>query len=256
MQNDLMLDAFANQGAGLRSITSQIAPRVIAMACHGSQQDELPLLWSLCSTLVDIGYPVAVLDATTRESGDNPGLEQLLNDTYWPGDLSSEALSWSVIPAALGLKQLTRPKLGARPPFEPLNGLFLSFGVVVIYAHADVLTLLLPNSGVEPLVTVSPAKMSPVTAYQALKQMLLNAKLRPTIASIVHAPVSKTVQINHSSVENLQKCAMTFLGYRLDSLVVRALPSQDAPSEDVHRLALRLLENAMPLHSNHFTGSY
>ena len=251
-----MREAFANQGAGLRGIATQTAPRVIAMACHGSQQDELPLLWSLCATLVDIGYPVAVLDATTQESTDNPGLEHLLDDTYWPGDLSSEALSWSVIPAARGLQRLASQKSNVTPPLNPLSGLFQSFGVIVVYAHADVLTLLLPNSGIEPLLTVSPAKMSPVTAYQALKQMLLNAKLRPTIASIVHAPFSKTAKMSPSPVENLQKCAMTFLGYRLDSLVVRALPLQDAPSEDMHRLALRLLENAMPLHSKHFAGSH
>lgn len=251
-----MLEMCVNQGAGLRGIAKQAAPRVIAMASHGDQQGELPLLWSLCSTLVDFGYPVAVLDATTVESVDNPGLEQLMDDAYWPGDLSSEALSWSVIPAALGLQRLGVRKSGSCLPLDPLSGLFQSFGVIVIYARADVLTLVLPDSGIEPLLTVSPAKMSPVTAYQALKQMLLNAKLRPTIASIVHEPFSNTSTASHSPVENLQKCAMTFLGYRLDSLVVRAAQPQDRPSDDMHRLALRLLENAMPLHSNHFVGGH
>jgi hypothetical protein len=128
--------------------------------------------------------------------------------------------------------------------------------VIVIYAGADVLTLVLPDSGIEPLLTVSPAKMSPVTAYQALKQMLLDAKLRPTMASIVTEPLSKGAVASYSPVENLQKCAMTFLGYRLDSLVVRAAQPQDRPSDDMHRLALRLLEKAMPLHSNHFVGGH
>jgi hypothetical protein len=251
-----MLEMCVNQGAGLRGIATQAAPRVIAMASHGDQQGELPLLWSLCSTLVDFGYPVAVLDATTVESVDNPGLAQLMDDAYWPGDLSSEALSWSVIPAALGLQRLGVRKPGHGLPLDPLSGLFQSFGVIVIYARADVLTLVLPDSGIEPLLTVSPAKMSPVTAYQALKQMLLNAKLRPTIASIVHETFSKTSTASNSPVENLQKCAMTFLGYRLDSLVVRAVQPQDRPSDDMHRLALRLLENAMPLHNNHFVGSH
>lgn len=249
-----MLEMCVNQGAGLRGIAKQAAPRVIAMASHGDQQGELPLLWSLCSTLVDFGYPVAVLDATTVESASNPGLEQLMDDAYWPGDLSSEALSWSVIPAALGLQRLGVRKSGSGLPLDQLSSLFQSFGVIVIYARADVLTLVLPDSGIEPLLTVSPAKMSPVTAYQALKQMLLNAKLRPTIAAIMHEPFPKTTTTSDSPVENLQKCAMTFLGYRLDSLVIRAVQSQDRPSDDMHRLALRLLENAMPLYSNHFVG--
>lgn len=246
-----MLETCINQGAGLRGIAKQTAPRVIAMASHGDQQGELPLLWSLCSTLVEFGYPVAVLDATTVESDDNPGLAQLMDDVYWPGDLTSEALSWSVVPAALGLQRLGARRSAGGLPLDPLSGLFQSFGVIVIYARADVLTLVLPDSGIEPLLTVSPAKMSPVTAYQALKQMLLDAKLRPTIASIVPEPLSKAGVTSYSPVENLQKCAMTFLGYRLDSLLIRTAQAQDRPSDDMHRLALRLLENAMPLHSHH-----
>lgn len=246
-----MLETCINQGAGLRGIAKQTAPRVIAMASHGDQQGELPLLWSLCSTLVEFGYPVAVLDATTVESDDNPGLAQLMDDVYWPGDLTSEALSWSVVPAALGLQRLGVRGSAGGLPLDPLSGLFQSFGVIVIYARADVLTLVLPDSGIEPLLTVSPAKMSPVTAYQALKQMLLDAKLRPTIASIVPEPLSKAGVTSYSPVENLQKCAMTFLGYRLDSLLIRTAQAQDRPSDDMHRLALRLLENAMPLHSHH-----
>jgi hypothetical protein len=250
-----MLEPGFNQGAGLRGLASQTVPRIIAMASHGDQQGEQPLLWSLCSTLVDIGYPVAVLDATTVETTDNPGLTHLLDDTYWPGDLSSDALSWSVIPAARGLERLGHPQAGGGAPLNPLGGLFQSFGVIVLYARADVLTLLLQGSGIEPLLTVSPAKMSPVTAYQALKEMLLKAKLRPTIAAVEQEHASSASK-KTSSVENLRKCAMTFLGYRLDSQVVRAEQSPDQPSEDMHRLALRLLENAMPLHNNRLAGAH
>lgn len=251
-----MLEMCVTQGAGLQSIALQAGPRVIAMASHGNQQGELPLLWSLCATLVGFGYPVAVLDATTVESPDNPGLEQLLDDAGWRGDETSEPLSWSVIPAALGLQRLCARKSGLGLALDPLSGLFQSFGVLVIYARADVLTRLLPGSGIEPLLTVSPVKMSCLTAYQALKQMLLTAKLRPTVANIVCEPFSNTTMTSHSPLKNLQDCAMTFLDYRLDSLAVRALPPQERQSDDMHRLASRLLENAMPLHRIHFVGSH
>lgn len=49
---------------------------------------------------------------------------------------------------------------------------------------------------------------------------------------------------------------MTFLDYRLDSMAVRVLAPQDGRSDDMRRLALRLLENAMPLHRNQFVGSH
>ncbi|MEO8118573.1 MAG: hypothetical protein ABI606_04525 [Rhodoferax sp.] len=245
-----------NQGAGLQSIALQAAPRVIAMASHGDRRGELPLLWNLCATLVGFGYPVAVLDATTVESSDNPGLVQLLDDACWQSDESNDPLPWSVIPAALGLQRLSTQRSGHGLPMAPLGGLFQNFGVLVIYAHADVLTLLLPSSGIEPLLTVSPVKMSSVTAYQALKKMLLNAKLRPTVATITSGVSSKTVMAGDSPIKKLQECAMTFLDYRLDALTVRAMPSQECPSEDMNRLALRLLENAMPLHRHQFVGSH
>jgi hypothetical protein len=251
-----MLEMCVNQGAGLQSIALQAAPRVIAMASHGNQQGELPLLWNLCSTLVGFGYPVAVLDATTVESADNPGLKQLLDDACWQGD-EHEPISWSVIPAALGLQRLCAQSSGLTLPMDPLGGLFQNFGVIVIYARADILTHLLTGSGIEPLITVSPVKMSSVTAYQTLKQLLLNAKLRPTVANITSdASSSKSPMADDSPVKNLQECAMTFLDYRLDSLAVRAMQAQEVRSDDMSRLALRLLENAMPLHRQHFVESH
>lgn len=251
-----MLETCVNQGAGLQRIASHAAPRVIAMASHGNQQGELPLLWSLCSALVDSGYPVVVLDANTVESADNPGLEQLLDDIYWRSEELSESTSWSVLPAALGLQRIGVNKSTNDLPLDPLTGLLQNFAVIVIYARADVLIRLLPGSGIEPLLTVSPVKMSSVTAYQALKQLLLSAGLRPTVANIAIEPVPDRAMASHSPVNNLQQCAMTFLGYRLDSLTIRARPSDGRAADDVHRLALRLLENAMPLHRHHFVGSH
>ena len=251
-----MLETCINQAAGLQSIALQVAPRVIAMASHGNQQGELPLLWNLCSTLVGFGYPVAVLDATTAESINNPGLEQLLDDAYAKSSEDRDPLSWSVIPSAHGLQRLCNQHSGCSPAMYPLSDLFQNFGVIVIYARADVLTRLLPRSGIEPLLTVSPVKMSTVTAYQALKELLLNAKLRPTVADITSEPHSKVSMTDHSPIKNLQDCAMTFLDYRLDSLSIRAQQAQECRSDDMNRLALRLLENAMPLHRNHFVGSH
>ncbi len=160
-----MLDMGVNQGAGLHRIALQAAPRVMAVASHGQQQGELPLLWSLCATLVDLGHSVAVLDATTVESADNPGLAQLLDDAQLQGDENSAPLSWSVIPAAIGLAQLCQPMARPGGPLAPLSELFQRFGVVVIYAQAGLLTDLLPDSGIEPLLTVAPVKMSAVRRW-------------------------------------------------------------------------------------------
>lgn len=242
-----MLEMCINQGAGLHRMAAQAAPRVMALASHGTRQDELALLWSLCATLEGFGYPVAVLDATATESADNPGLAQLLADAAWRADEREAPLAWSVIPAALGVEQLCARPAGGDLPLVTLGGLFDNFGVLLIYARADLLARLLPGSGIAPLLTVSELKTSALSAYQALKLLLLNARLRPTIAAWSSEPGLGTALAGRSPINNLQECAMTFLDYRPDSLAVRApLPGQDS-SDDMHRLALRLMENAPPL---------
>lgn len=251
-----MLDRCVNQGAGLQRIAQQAAPRVMALASHGNQHGELPLLWSLCAALDNLGYPVAVLDATTAESSANPGLAQLLDDATWRVDQRDAALAWSVIPAALGLEQLCARQAGRGLPLAALGGLFDRFGVLLIYARADLLTRLLPDSGIAPLLTVSGLKMSALSAYQALKQLLLNARLRPTIAVLVGASGSLRAPADASPINRLQDCAMTFLDYRPDALALRAPQPGHDSSDDVRHLALRLLEQAMTLPRHAFEGSH
>lgn len=242
-----MLEACVNQAAGLQGIALQAVPRVMAMASHGNQQGELPLLWRLCSTLADLGYPVLVLDANALESADNPGLLQRLADEPWRGEGLDEPGAWSVLPSALGLQQLASQAGRQSRPLDPLSHVLPNYRVILIYARAEVLTQLLAGSSIEPLLTVSPVKMSSVTAYKALKQMLQDAGLHPTVANIAIGSNSERSMATHSPVHHLQECAMAFLGYRLDALTIRAQHADDDVTDDVHRLALRLLENAMPL---------
>lgn len=242
-----MLEACVNQAAGLQGLALQATPRVMAMASHGQQQGELPLLWRLCATLADLGYPVMVLDANAVESADNPGLLQRLAGESQRGADADEPGAWSVLPSALGLQQLIRQGNRCTRPLDPLGTVLANYGVVVIYACAEVLTQLLPGSSIEPLLTVSPVKMSSVTAYQSLKQLLLKAGLRPTVANIALGSNTVHPSVTQLPVHHLQECALSFLGYRLDALTIEAQQPDDQITDDIHRLAMRLLENAMPL---------
>lgn len=249
-----MFDSSINQGAGLQRIGLQMTPRVIAMASHGNQQGERPLLWSLCSTLVDMGHSVVVLDAHTPESAHNPGLAQLLDGIDWFGDSLSESDAWSVLPAAHGLSQLGLQFSDSDFPLAPLGELLGDYGVIVIYARAEILINLLPGTGIEPLLTVSSLKMSPVTAYHALKQMLLNAGLKPTVAHIAVHSAAGFQSAMQSTVQKLQECSLAFLGYRVDAFTIGVGDVKERIADDVHRLTLRLLENAMPLHRYQLRG--
>jgi hypothetical protein len=240
-----MLDMGISQAAGLSSLARQTGPRLVAVVSHGQQQGELPLLWSLCSAWVDMGLPVVVLDGHTLESDTNPGLLQILTAAQRNGQGDSEQTPWSVLPAALGLHRLKDSGLG----WQKVGASFPHDGVVVVYADAPNLSALLKGSGLSPLLLVPPLKAASLTAYQALKQLLLDAGLEPTVANI-DLPTSRFAACA-SPGQTLQDCAQSFLGLRLRPLSLTAMANSDQSNEEINRLARRLLENAVMLEPYH-----
>ena len=244
-----MLDTSLNQGAGLHSIPCPALARVIAVASHGDSQSELPLLWNLCIALASMSTgPLAVLDGTTPESIEHPGLSHFLEDGHKPYESRCGQPAWDVIPAARGLEKLCQqPRLGMQA-LNNLGNLLRSHGTIVMYAPADLLGTLMADSGAHPLLLVSSTRTSRVTAYQSLKRMLLNCGLRPTIATMVVDSRQSALNAGQALSNNLQDCAMYFLGYKLD---VTTLPvDPDSFPNDMNRLAVRLLESALSLQRN------
>ena len=234
-----MLEPCLNQAAGLQSLAPQLAPKLVAVASHGQQQGELPLLWSLCSTWVDMGLPVMVLDGHALESEQNPGLLHMLANPMGDFHEDHEAQTWAVLPAALGFDQLAQQGFNS----HTVGGLFQNYGVVLLYADAATLTDLVKGSGLAPLLVVAPLKASSLTAYRALKQLLLDAHLRPTVANIALVPnASSTLS---GPTQNLQDCAMTYLGLEIKPLTVSATASAHDSQDEINRLALQLLESAV-----------
>lgn len=238
-----MLEQGLNQGAGLHRITPRAPLRLVAMASHGDHESELPLLWNLCSTWIGLGYPVAVLDVTAKESEDNPGLQQLLDGTFW-NEGATRGTRWAILPAARGMQRWRRAHADDEASaLGWLAELLPQFEVVLLYARTDMIATLLRGSGVMPLVALSPQMETLLTAYQSTKQLLLNAGLEPTIVSVVgaaDAPTSSSQQLS----KNLQDCAMNFLGHRLTTLTAESVPADRPALDALKRLALRLLEHA------------
>ena len=81
-----MLDVCVDQGVGLRHLGMNSSTLVMAVTSHCDHENELPLLWSLCSTLVAFGFAVTVLDGTVDEQIGEPGLIQLLDTQHWQMD--------------------------------------------------------------------------------------------------------------------------------------------------------------------------
>jgi len=230
-----------HQAVGLQTLALQRSPRLLAVASHGQQQGELPLLWGLCRAWVEHDLSVLVLDGHTPESAANPGLQQRLEDPWQDWDDAAIAPGWQVWPAALGL----RPFANADQLAQGLSALARRVDIVLIYARAAALTRWLAGSLVRPLIVLPPAAAATLSAYEALKR-LLHHQMPPVLANLVPEPLAVRSGAT-ASAHALVQCATEFLGYPIEPLRVLASSAQGRSQHDVQHLALQLFENARTL---------
>jgi hypothetical protein len=236
-----------NQATGLRGLGSGGGSQLIAVVSHGDEKAELPLLWQLCGALVDLGYPVTVLDATKQETDENPGLSQLLDYRFGHGTSDSDALDWNVVPSAIGIHDLCLMQSHRHQSLQRLGPLFQANSVVILYANADWLVHLLGDSPSQPLLAVSSGKNALLTSYLALKRLLINGRLTPTILNMMQHGKRGGAQDSPSAAAHLSECARNFLGYHVKAMQI----DPSAPEADlkvhIRHLATRLLETASAL---------
>lgn len=241
-----MLDDWITQGVGLHRLATPAPLRIVTIASHGDKASELQLLWSLCTTWSSLGYSIAMLDATVSESPAQPGFEQLLEGAYWD-EHAEGGNAWSILSAARGLLRLHQQSPDDRFPLHLVANWFPQHDILVVYADTDTIVSFFPDSGMEPLLTMSSRKNALLTAYQNVKHLLLNARLRPTIISLVDSTSPTMTRQAPAPTKKLQDCARTFLGQRLPAMVVNTAREQGRAAPDMERLALLLLENAIAL---------
>lgn len=240
-----MLDHSIHQGSGLQRFAAQNTPRVLALVAHGDDALERHLLAGLCARLSAQGYPVALVDGTQDETGDQPGLAQLLDDSGWHSLRSpQDGSAWSTLPARRGLRRLCHQAGGTGLPVMELGQHLHHYSVIAVYASAQALSSLLLSSGIQPVITAAATPASLVSAYHALKQLLLIGKLQPTIVSMQSDSPQSRAPSPSAVGRSLQDCAMTFLDCPLDAMQIRMV--DDTDSDDLERLALRLLEAGTP----------
>lgn len=236
-----------NQAAGLQGLVQPCGPRIMAMVNHGDERAELPVLWRLCWTLADLGYTVTVLDATTFESESNPGLEHLLENPYWQNETRLEAPAWTVVPSGKAIQNLITPPYHQARNLQRLGELFAGDSVVILYSRAEWLVPMVGHSGITPLLAVSPVKASLLSSYRALKRLLLNGQLEPTIINLIPPSYDTAIDLIHppQGAASLLECAKNFLNYDAKSINLPA--SEEHTSGAMQRLALRLMESAVSL---------
>jgi hypothetical protein len=106
---------------------------------------------------------------------------------------------------------------------------------------------LIAGTGIEPLLAVSQTRTSLITSYLALKRLLITGKLQPTIVNMIQAQTSTSPTLEPPTATSLSECAKRFLGQDVKALNIIEDLSEEIQSEDIQRLALRLMENALAL---------
>lgn len=228
-----MLEQVIDQGAGLRKMAGQFAPRIIALASHGDPLGELPFLWRLCDSLSHLGYSLMVLDETTTETPGNPGLQNCIHQGLLPPPWVDTTGAWSVLPSRMGFSKLGgRDKLGSLE-FADLAGLFQTFGVVIVYLGTDALIKAFAQSDIEPVLAVSGHGSSRESAHLAMERILKHTALKATLISVQgrimeHPPQNEVLMPTDP---------------RIQTRTLRS-NSEGSLDEEMNRLALRLLEKA------------
>ena len=242
-----MHEASHHQASGLDYLSLAHSARLVAMVRNSDETAELPLLWRLCLTWVTLGYPVTVLDAGSVESSDNPGLAQLLECAYDTPHGSQNASAWKVIPAASGLQSLRCSAGATQQVSRRLAALFADDDIVIVYANADTLLSLLPGQALQPLLVVSSAPESLLKSYWALKRLLSAGHLAPLVVDPSPPAAKPHTAPGASAGAALANCAKNFLGHDLKWIRLQLSQDDSAPASDFQRMALRILENALPL---------
>lgn len=240
-----MHERILNQAAGLMGLAKQAMPRLTAVVSHGDALSELPLLWKLCAAIVDLGYSVTVLDGTTAETPENPGLEQILDYTFWRDDVQ-EYPHWSIVPSQQGLASLSNFSRPASHCMSTLGHAFPQDGILILYSNARLLSTLLPNSGVRPLLPISQSKTSLLTSYMALKRLLVKGGIEPRVANVVQYANGPRDE-GESVANNLADCAKYFLDFDVKISTIVAPTGEERPGMDLQREALSMIENAIAL---------
>jgi hypothetical protein len=168
----------------------------------------------------------------------------LLDHTYRARSDRELNLPWSVIPAACGLSETMQEPDGG---LYRLGGFFGQDDLVLVYADAQTVTLLLAKTHCTPLLVLSESRNSLLTSYTALKRLTQHGQLNPVIATIGPRRQSSGVHRQNHMAMNLLACAKNFLDFRGWVFDIGAPEHAVPEANDVRRLALGLLEAAVAL---------
>lgn len=181
-----MFDPMYDQAAGLRSVRTPGAVKLVPVALGRDTATAFDMLWMLGAGLSVLGHGVVALDAATREHDARPGLaQQLRSDAAEAADGTADD-SLHILAAQAGLEDLlgTASSLGTSAALSRLAGCFAADTVVLVLAPKEWLSVLFEDTGARPLVPFSLQPTGVVDAYSATKVLLQAGNLQPVLVPV------------------------------------------------------------------------
>jgi len=237
-----MPELASSQASGLLGLAEMPAPQLLAMVSLGNVGIEMPVLWQLCAALTALDCSVTVLDATAMESEQNPGLQQFLESRFVPSPPPAPQPQWCIMPAAKAFQTLR-----STAQLRAIGHRFSADSTLLLYAGPDLLVRVLAASPVRPLLCVWREKHSLLASYLALKRLLQQGQLEPTILNMMDTVHQPSAVKRPPVPDTLRACARNFLGYEVRSITIESTRAEPLHSSQAHQLAMQLLENVLPL---------
>jgi hypothetical protein len=179
-----VFDPTRHQAAGLRTVCTPAAVKLMPVSLNRDAAAACDMVWVLSAGLSMLGHGVVVLDATTREHGDRPGLSQHLRGERL--DPSSIDDGPYILAAQAGIDELlaTAPAMRAPAALERLAGSFAAGTVVLLLAHKEWLSVLFEGSGARPLIPFHVEPTGVIDAYSAVKVLTQAGNMQPILVPI------------------------------------------------------------------------
>lgn len=234
-----MLESVWHQGTGLHWQGAAAPLHVLSVVPSGDAADA-HAVWLACAHLQQQGYPVVVLDGTSKEGPDAPGLQDLLlprtgmTPPSLPADIR-DPLQVATLPAACGMVQvLHKAEVSGIRPLDIMYRCVRQHAVLVLWAPAPLLAPLLYGSHSAPLLLVPAQKRSVVATYRQLKLLFMTSGLMPRLVAL--RPADSGLD---PVLKSLSQCAQHHL--HTEPLCDQLDPWQ---TRQLQRWALQCLEHA------------
>lgn len=237
-----MFDVGHDQAAGLRAEPPSAGTALMPVASPAQPARAYEWLCTLAAHLTSMGREVVIVDgsapeaSTTRErNGSHLGLLHTLQDPSIAGlGAAPDGHEWLVMPAAHGLQHLqqTARNAGAGVALARLLAPFSPDALVLLFAPASALGVLLGGLNARALVPVLPQTQATLDAYGSLK-LLHQAGLTPVLAPLQNDAAAHVAL--QTVVDSVADCAERHLG----------LPVQVWPT---HTWGLRVLDSVLTRH--------